>query len=229
MLKSNRLFCFSPPVMLATFVIEIGLLIYTVWRYKLTPVTRLVALLLLFLASFQLAEYMVCGGWGMDAQAWTRYGFASITILPALGMHLAIVLAKKRLPWLIALAYASAAVFVYYFIFVSGTLSGNECRPNYVVFHVEGALMYLYVLYYYGWLAVTTTLTLLWAKGSKHKKQLHGLAAGYLVFIIPTVLATAINPANIAGIPSIMCGFAVLMALALVVWVAPGAAKDRTK
>lgn len=215
--------------MLATFVIEIGLLAYTLWRYKLTPVTRLIAALLFFLAAFQFAEYMVCGGFGVSAEGWTRFGFASITLLPPLGMHLALVLANKKLPWLLVLAYGSAAVFLYYFVFVTQSLSGNECRPNYVVFHVRSTLMYFYVLYYYGWLAVTTTLTLLWAKGSKHKKQLHGLAAGYLVFIIPTVLATAINPANIAGIPSIMCGFAVLMALALVVWVAPGAAKDRTK
>lgn len=224
---NNKLLCFSPPVMLATFAIEVVLLVYTLWRYKLTAVTRLVALLLLFLALFQLSEFMICGGLGMDGPAWTRFGFVSITLLPAFGMHLAVVLSGKKQPWLVALAYISAAVFVYYFAFVTSSLNGNECRPNYVVFDVHGTLMYFYILYYYGWLAITTSLALHWSKTSKLKKQLRGLSVGYAAFIIPTVLATIINPENAAGIPSIMCGFAVLMALALVGWVIPGSAKTR--
>ena len=58
----NKLFCFSPPVMIATIVIEISLLIYSVVRYKLNKLTRLVTLELLLLAVFQLAEFRVCRG-----------------------------------------------------------------------------------------------------------------------------------------------------------------------
>ena len=48
--------------MLATLVIEIILALHTIWRYKLTPVTRIVVALLVCLALFQWAEYNVCEG-----------------------------------------------------------------------------------------------------------------------------------------------------------------------
>ena len=60
--RKPKLYCFSPPVMIATFVIEVSLAIYTLWRYKLNPVTRLTVALLVCLAIFQLAEYNVCEG-----------------------------------------------------------------------------------------------------------------------------------------------------------------------
>lgn len=215
--------------MLATFLIEIVLLVYALWRYRLTPVTRLAGLLLFFLAAFQFAEYMICGALGLTGVEWARFGFAAITLLPPLGLHLALTLAKKRLPWLLALAYASAGFFLYFFVFVAGSLYGEECRPNYVVFHVRDWLVYLYSGYYYGWLLLTTGLSLRWARHSRYGRQLRALAVGYAAFIVPVTLATILNPSTIAGIPSIMCGFAVLMALALVGWVLPGAAPIRKK
>ncbi|GEM_PF-4205541 len=36
-----------------------------------------------------------------------------------------------------------------------------------------------------------------------------------LAFIVPTTAVNLINPATLAGIPSIMCGFAVLLAIIL--------------
>lgn len=226
---NNKLLCFSPPVMLATFVIEIGLLIYTLWRYKMTPVTRLVAAMLLFLAIFQLSEYMICGGLGWGGVEWARFGYASITILPPLGLHLAVTLAKKRLTWLVILAYLSAAAFIYFFVFVSGSMQGEECRPNYAVFHVHDWLVYFFVAYYYGWLAVTSFLSFHWSRQGKFKRQLRALCIGYAAFVIPTTLVNIINPETTAGIPSIMCGFAILMALTLALLVIPGTAPVRKK
>jgi len=51
---------------------------------------------------------------------------------------------------------------------------------------------------------------------------------GYSIFIIPATTVNLVNPATISGIPSIMCGFAVLLALALGFAVLPVAAKRRT-
>lgn len=60
--KKLKLYCFSPPVMLATLAIELVLALYTFWRYKLNAVTRIVMALLICLALFQWAEYNVCEG-----------------------------------------------------------------------------------------------------------------------------------------------------------------------
>ena len=55
------------------------------------------------------------------------------------------------------------------------------------------------------------------ARQSQHNRAgaLRALALGYLAFIVPTTAANLINPATLAGIPSIMCGFAVLLAIIL--------------
>ena len=47
------------------------------------------------------------------------------------------------------------------------------------------------------------------------------LIGGYIAFILPTTIVNIINPSTIEGIPSIMCGFAVLMAIVLIGFVAP--------
>ena len=53
--KANRLYCFSPLVMMITFLIEVTAAVYTVWRYKMNDVTKLVVAILGGLAVFQLA------------------------------------------------------------------------------------------------------------------------------------------------------------------------------
>ena len=77
--KKPKLYCFSPPVMLATLAIEITLAIYTFWRYKLNAVTRIAMALLICLALFQWAEYNVCEGTiFLDSLGWlTQIGRAS--------------------------------------------------------------------------------------------------------------------------------------------------------
>ena len=74
--------------MLATFAVEIVMAIYTVWRYKMTTTTRLITAALAMLALFQLSEYYDCTGLGINAADWSRVGYAAITTLPPLGLHL---------------------------------------------------------------------------------------------------------------------------------------------
>src|ERR1035437_5936385 len=92
----GKLYCFSPPVMLVTMLIEFSLVIYTVWRYKMTTVSRLAVVILASLGTFQLAEYMVCGGLGLSNIGWARVGYVAITLLPALGIHMLVKLADKK-------------------------------------------------------------------------------------------------------------------------------------
>jgi hypothetical protein len=47
------------------------------------------------------------------------------------------------------------------------------------------------------------------------------MVVGYLVFLVPTALANTVAPETRRGIPSIMCGFAVLFALILAVYITP--------
>ncbi|MDB5176355.1 MAG: rane protein of unknown function [Candidatus Saccharibacteria bacterium] len=209
--------CFSPPVMLATFLIEFGLLFYTIWRYKLTTTTRLVVAFLAALGTFQLAEYMICGGLGLGHTEWVQVGYVSITLLPALGMHLTATLAGQSVKPLIMAAYLSAAAYAVYFIAYGGMAISHECSPNYTIFDLSGNGYLYYGLYYYGWLLLTAGLAAYWARLQPKKALLlRWMVAGYAVFIVPTSIANILDPATLRAIPSIMCGFAILFALILV-------------
>ena len=226
---TKGMFCFSPPVMLATFFIEIGLALFTTLRYKVDAATRLVIALLVFLATFQAAEFNVCAAAWVDPMVASRIGYVAITLLPPLGLHLAYTLASAKKRPLILPAYLSCAAFVIFFLTIGNSLTGHVCQGNYVIFQMAPGSEWLYSLYYYGWLFAAVWLCAHLARGQKPRirKALWGLAAGYCAFIIPTTTANVIDPQTIKGIPSVMCGFAVLMALTLVFWVLPHKGEPR--
>ena len=226
----GNLYCFSPPVMLATIIIEVLLLAYTLWRYKLDRVTRLVAAMLGLLAIFQLAEYMVCGGLGVTGDMWARLGYGAITLLPPVGIHLSYTLAGRSNWPVIGASYALAAGFAGYFLFATNVFAGSQCTGNYVVFQLGAFSSELYTLYYYGLLLLGVGLSLRFAHtvaSQKVKRTLMTFTLGYVLFMLPTTIMNTIDSATIAGIPSIMCGFAVMLALVVVFWVLPQAAAVR--
>lgn len=215
--------CFSPLVMLITMAIEALGMIWILWRYKHTAASRLMAAILFFLAVFQLAEYMVCERAEIfSSLTWAKIGFASISILPALGMHLAFVLAKKANKLLITVGYLIAAAFAAFFLTAGQGVSAEQCAGNYVIFKMMPEAVYLYAAYYYIWIISAMVFAYTASqKKLKNKTALHYLALGYALFIIPTTVVNLINPATISAIPSIMCGFAVLLAFCLLFGVAP--------
>jgi hypothetical protein len=223
-----QLNCFSPPVMLLTFSVEIVLALYTVWRYKLNPVGRLVLAILLALAAFQLCEYYVCGGLGVAAEQWSRAGFAAITLLPPLGLHLLYVLAGWRGRRLVGVAYTTMVGFVAYFLLAPSAFSGHVCAGNYVIFQIGTYSAWFYTLYYYGWMLVALYGAVRWASTQPKSKKTRprvqsvwALVAGYLVFLVPTAIANTVKPETISGVPSVMCGFAVFLAFILVLYMLP--------
>lgn len=233
--KNTMLMCFSPPVMVVTVIIEVSLLFYTLWRYKMNTLARLVVLALLALAAFQLCEYYVCTGSGASIGGWSRLGYAAITTLPPLGLHILHVLAKKPSRRLVIASYASMIGFITYFLVVKGVFSGYQCTGNYVIFQIGVNAAIAYGIYYYGWLLVALALGARWAnglakQGKKSIKQVNsikGLIVGYLVFLVPTALAYSVSPSARRGIPSIMCGFAVLFAIILTIYILPLVSKSK--
>lgn len=218
--------------MIATVVIESGLAIYAAYRYKVSPLTRLITMILLALATFQLAEYFVCTGFGLQGTMWSRIGFAAITTLPALGFHALHILAGKPRRRLVQASYGMMAAFMAVFLLYPIAFSAQQCNGNYVIFQLRPLLGGAYYVYYFGWLLAAIVLGAHWAnelraKGVAVRQKLQTVQAmilGYLVFLVPVTLVNSISPATRRGIPSIMCGFAVVFALILGLYVLPRAA-----
>lgn len=227
--KSTVLFCFSPPVMIATFVIELSLLLYILIRYKMSPLTRLIAATLLLLALFQFAEYQVCESGGDTVKLASRLGFVAITLLPAVGIHIIYKILDRASRGVVELAYASALTFILIFGFSKSAFVGYACSGNYAIFQLTPKLGGIYFAYYYFWLLLGITMCLYFSIRAKlrTRQALMYQAFGYLVLLLPTGMVNALKPETIDGIPSVMCGFAIVYALVLVFGIAPVMLKSR--
>lgn len=218
--KKTTFYCFSPPIMLATFVFEIAAAVYTLVRYKMSQTTLLATLILICLAVFQMAEWNVCeGAFGLSSMGWSKLGYVAITLLPPLGFHLLTLIVHEKNRWLIGLPYMVGAVFVWYFLAATQAISGAACGGNYVIFHLQPTVVSWYTLYYYGLLVMGMYYAFHHARlhpEQNVRRAIAGIGIGYLLFIVPTTLVVLLKPETVRGIPSIMCGFAVSLAALLV-------------
>jgi len=226
---NGKFFCFSPTVMLATFLIETVSLLYVVGRYKMSTLTRLVGATLGLLAGFQLAEFYVCGGHGVSAATWSRIGFIAITLLPALGIHLIKTISGRKIGWLVWLSYAASLAFVILIALTKNSFQSHVCAGNYAIFQLANNVGGAFFSYYYSLLFLGVGLSLYFSLKAKQnvREALILQAFGYLTFLLPTGVTNTVNPKTISGIPSVMCGFAVIYALILVFGIVPSLAAPK--
>lgn len=226
--ESSKLYCFSPPVMIATFLIEIGLALYAFLRYKMSEMMFIILLLLTMLGIFQLSEYFVCTS---SSETWSRLGYVAITTLPALGIHLFYLLSDNKNRKIVYVSYLVMILFSVYFLAAEDVFQGYACTGNYVIFQLNHMAGLIYQTYYFGLMFLSIGLSVFWLnkhKKSKNKKKLiQALIVGYLVFLVPTAVVNAFLPDTRSGIPSIMCGFAVIFALILTLYITPRTLKKK--
>ncbi len=216
--------------MLATFFIEIALIIYILLYRKMSTTIRIGVLLLFCLAVFQMSEYGICESWGLAGDPWARIGFVAITLLPPLGLHLVFSIAKQKSK-ILYVAYFGALSWICLFLF-GGILEGSVCSGNYVIFNIPNPYEGNYYLYYNSILLATIFIAFAFAhkqKNAKIRLALRLLAAGYLTFIVPSILFSLVNDyvGHDSPLPSVMCGFAVILALILSLKVLPLTSKRR--
>lgn len=209
--------------MIATCIIEFGLLFYTFYRYKMTAITRVALASLALLGLFQMSEFAVCGQDANTTAMWSRIGFMSITLLPPLGIHLISLISKRVSSWVVAAAYMSGIAFALVFGLHESAFQSHICAGNYAIFQLMPGLGGMYFAYYYTWLIVGVIMSLLFSidASPRIRKALVFQALGHLSFLIPTGIVNAMHPETINGIPSIMCGFAVIYALTLALGIVP--------
>jgi hypothetical protein len=218
--SGSTLYCFSPLVMVLTFIIEILFAIYTFIKCIKNKSDIGIVLALLFLAIFQLSEYQICDG--SNKLLWSRIGLFAITFLPILGFHLISKLNKKSSLFILGLLIAIG--FAAYFIFVPHTIEGATCGGNYIIFNINSGVYGLYGYYYFGFLLLGIWNAIKGIKSDskgKIKKVLKWFIIGYLSFILPLTIVYIFIPITRVAVASIMCGFAVIFAFILTFKIAP--------
>lgn len=219
--KGIVLSCFSPPIMIATFIIEISLAVYTFIKSRKANSDVGIVIVLVLLAVFQLSEYQICGGF--DALFWSRIGLFAITFLPVVGIYLISKLRKES--HLLRIGFLFAIAFAVFFVLVPRTITGATCGGNYIIFDIKSNVHALYGYYYMGFLFLGIWQALLGVKSDRSKKAikkaLTWFIIGYLSFILPLTLVYILIPITRIAIASIMCGFAVIFAFILAFKIAP--------
>lgn len=214
--------CFSPPVMIATFVIELLLAVMLLIRNHKSPFSRGAAFALILLGLFQISEYFICTTPGAS-QLWPRVGMAAISLLPPTGIYLVSQMSRK--PHFLKLAYALGIGFVLYFLLVPKSFVQPICGGNYVVLNVAAGLYWLYAVFYIGFLLLGAWEALERIKELKGngptKRMLKWSIVAYASFMLPTAVAYLLYPVSRHAIASIMCGFAVIMAFILAFKIVP--------
>ena len=219
--KRMTLYCFSPTVMILTFITEICLAIYAFIKSREKKSDLVIVLTLVFLALFQLAEYQICDG--SNLILWSRIGFVAITFLPVLGIYLITKLNKKS--YLFHFGIIVSIIFAFIFIFMPNSLENASCTGNYIIFDVNSAIMKFYGYYYFGFLLLGIWESIKGIKNEENKEKVKTafkwFIIGYLSFILPLTIVYIIIPATRVAVESIMCGFAVIFAFILTFKIAP--------
>lgn len=216
--------------MLATIIIELGLLIYVTFRYKFSKVVKFTSFIIFCLAMFQISEFRTCGQTLNQAGLiWSRVGYVFITLLPPLGLHLISAIKGKKPGKLIWVADVLALAFVLIFGFAPSAINSAICGGNYVVFKLHANLGLLYGFYYFGLLFAGMIIAARALKTANKAKfdALVWMIIGYLVFLLPTGIVNMLDTSTTRGVPSIMCGFAVFYALILAFRVLPHATNKK--
>ncbi len=230
MKNTTTLYCFTPLVTLATCIIEIALALYSLYRYRKTLFGKVSIILLFALASFQLAEWMVCkGGGSMDF--WMRLGFIGTVIMPALGMHLIHIVNDKKYKWLTVFSYIVAALVSLLIFFYNGHEFDYLCTGKFVTFQLGTAISFVYFLEY----TLFTSLSLLilivniLRKGERAHRRLNlMMLLAFSVFSVPSFVMHIVTKTIGGGsLPSITCGFAIVTAIILVAKILPEYHRER--
>jgi len=212
--------CFSPPVMIATFTIEMILALYVFIKSLKAKSDFGIVLVLVFLAIFQLSEYQICEG--SNSLLWARIGLFAITFLPVLGMYL--ISRLNNHSYLVKIGFFMAIAFATYFILVPNSIESVTCGGNYVILNINAGLYGLYGYYYFGFLLLGIWESIKGIKSDKQKKikeALKWFIIGYLSFILPLTFVYIFIPITRVAVASIMCGFAVIFAFILTFKIAP--------
>lgn len=219
--EKNKLYCFTPEVMLATFIIEIILAIYVFVRYKKLLFYYLVMGILASLAFFQLAEYQVC----VESTnfLWVRIAIISTMFLPIFGLHLIKVVQQNKADAFLRILYIGAILFSGVILFTEYVTGTVVCNGNYIIFQNHSPFPWLYPIYYFGLIlwSIIEAYSMRTCCKLKYKSILNWIIIGYLSFLIPSGLVYLLSESSQDNLPSIMCGFALMLAFILVIRVIP--------
>lgn len=178
----------------------------------------LAAAVIFLLMFYQAFEFIMCN-LGFDSSFNAFLAFADISFLPPLGLFLVLSFYNYRSKYLI-LVFLPAVIFVIYYAFIIDQFKVSACTVFYAIYkYPQGDL---YGFFYYTPILVTMGLLTrgaMSAPGNMTKRLSKILLTAYALISLPVITAFILAFSGrmllVHSIVSVMCKFAILLALAL--------------
>lgn len=209
--------CFAPYISLSTFVIEFLLALYFLLSNPKDKLNQIIALISFLLGFYQLNEFLICT---TGLSVFTKLAMITTAILPALAITFALIMSKKRLRYYWHLVIYAPALF---FIVMFATLYYNQpavCDAIFILYPTTGILGDLYGLYYVAYIVGTGVLFYLFSQRTKKKEERVMQHLGMLsmvIFTVPTFVFLIFLPRFYTAFSSVLCEFALLLAIELII------------
>lgn len=213
--------CFTPIVSLSIAIIEFVLATVLLLFFRKTSLRNFFAVLIYVLGFYQFTEFMLCTT--NYADLWAKMGFIAYTFLPAIGLHAMLKIFKRKFK-----------LFWIYIIPVLASLTA-VISPNFILdakcatFFIEvsfifgkkfgslgNTLYWIYILYYFGFIlaSLLTVIKDFFHQKNKIKKLIdEDIAIGVILMTVPTFILVVLLRFFEKSFPSVLCGFAVFVAI----------------
>lgn len=211
--------CFAPYISISTFIIEFLLALYFLLTKPKDRLHQIVALISFFLGIFQLNEFLICT---TQASIFTRLAMITTAILPALAITFVLITARKRISYYWHfLLYAPAAFFIVMFSLIRPYGASALCQTVFIQFPGTGLIGDFYGTYYLLYIVGSAILFYLFSQQTKRREEKVLLNLGMLgmgIFTIPTFIFLIFLPMFKPQFPSVLCEFALLLAIEMIIF-----------
>ncbi|MCK4650100.1 hypothetical protein KAT36_02605 [Candidatus Pacearchaeota archaeon] len=210
--------CFTPYISLSTFVIEFVLAIFFLAKNPKDNLNRIISLISFLLGVYQLNEFFICV---TDISLFTKFAMMTTTILPALAISYALIIFRKKIKiyWHM-LIYIPSIFFILMFALSNYFKQSAICATVFIEYPAMGLLGKFFGLYYILYLVVAIILFYLasFKAKSKHERTLSVLGVmGIFISTLPTFIFLLFLPALHIKFPSVLCEFALLLAIEFII------------
>ena len=214
---------YSPILAVATAAFEIivaGWALTTKTEHGSRNVLRTTGAILALLAAYQIAEVAICAN--VEAAGFLpRMAFVIVTWLPPLGVLLVAQLRRPRSSALYGSAYAmlaAAAAIVGWIVLDRSFASASVCNAVYTRYTHAMPRFSVYAWFYWAGLVAMAVGSGIGAATSVdpiQRGQSRLVLVGTLAFVVPGVAVSWLVPPARGALPSILCHFAMLLAICL--------------
>lgn len=211
---------YSPIVGMATAGFELAVAVWALLGRGRSDILRITAAILIFLAGYQIAEVLICAvdpAYGILP----RLAFADVTWLPPLGLLLCARLFTPRSRVASAAAYAMLAAGVGIMAWIAldpGFVTSSVCSTVFARYTHTLPRFLVYSGFYWVGLLGMVGFSAYGARAARDagaRRQFAELRTGSVGFILPSLVVTWFVPTANGALPSIMCHFALVLAVFL--------------